>query len=278
VHYIKKIIEKYCIIYMLRKRTISTKAVELPAFVLLKTYKLNKQQRMINLKLTPRLQAIADSIKECEVLADVGTDHAYIPIYLMLNGNITKAIATDINKGPIDIAQRRIKQYKLENKIEVRQGSGFEVLKPKEADTIVIAGMGGMLITEIIEQRKDIAKAAKVLVMQPMLDSGKLRRYLMENGFEIFEEELAKEDSKIYEIIWAQYTGKTQAVTNLMDIGAKIIEKKHPLALGLIDKKVSELNNILEKIGNAESEISQKRMQDCKELLSYYNEVKKWVQ
>ena len=81
---------------------------------------------MINLKLTPRLQAIADSINEYEVLADIGTDHAFLPIYLMLNGKITKAIATDINKGPIDIAEERIKKYKLEDKIETRQGNGID--------------------------------------------------------------------------------------------------------------------------------------------------------
>lgn len=230
------------------------------------------------MKLTPRLQAIADSINKYTVLADIGTDHAYLPIYLMLNGKITKAIATDINKGPIDIAQERIKKYKLEDKIETRQGSGLNVLESHEADIIVIAGMGGMLIAEIIEQSKAIATAARVLVMQPMLDSGKLRIYLMQNGFEIFEEELAKENRKIYEIIWARYTGKSVEATSMMDIGPIIIEKKHLLAKDLIDKKVTELNNIIQKLGTTETELSQKRFQECIELLNYYNEVRQWVQ
>jgi tRNA (adenine22-N1)-methyltransferase len=233
---------------------------------------------MINLKLTPRLQAIADSINQYEILADIGTDHAYLPIYLMLNEKIKKAIATDINKGPIDIAQERIRKYKLEDKIETRQGSGLTVLEPQEADAIVIAGMGGMLIADIIEQSKDVAVAAKVLVMQPMLDSGKLRTFLVQNGFEIFEEELAKEDKKVYEIIWARYTGKSVEVTSMMDIGPIIIEKKHLLANDLIDKKIEELNSIIEKLGATETELSQKRFQECKALLDYYNEVKQWVQ
>jgi len=229
------------------------------------------------LKLTPRLQAIADGINNCEVLVDVGTDHANLPIYLILKGKAAKAIASDINKGPIEIARKRIKQYKLESKIEARQGSGLTVLKPQEADTIVIAGMGGMLISEIIEQSKEVAEAAKVLIMQPMLDSGKLRRYLMENGYDIFEEELAKEGKKIYEIIWAKFTGEKQVISSLMDIGHKILEKKHPLALELIDKKVTELQNIIQKLGEPETEMGQRRMQECKELLNYYNEVKQWV-
>lgn len=238
----------------------------------------NKAQRMIDLRLTPRLQAIADSINQYDTLADIGTDHAYLPIYLMLNEKIKCAIATDINKGPIEIAQNRIKQYKLEEKIETRQGSGLTVLKPGEADVIVVAGMGGMLISEIIEQSKTVAESAKTIVMQPMLDSGKLRRYLISNGYEIFEEELAKEDRKIYEIIWARYTGKVIETDSLMDIGPIIIEKKHLLARDLIDKKVTELNNILEKLDKIETEASQKRLQECRELLSYYNEVKQWVQ
>lgn len=230
------------------------------------------------MNLTPRLQAIADSINEFEVLADIGTDHAFLPIYLMENGKITKAIATDINKGPIDIAQERIKKYKFEDKIETRQGNGMTVIEPNEADAIVIAGMGGMLITEIIEQSKSVAMAAKMLVLQPMLDSGKLRRYLLQSGFEIFEEELAKEDRKIYEIIWARYTGEMVETTSMLDIGPIIIEKKHLLAKDLIDKKVAELNNIIEKLGLVESELSQKRFQECKEQLDYYNEVREWVQ
>lgn len=239
---------------------------------------LNKLQRMINLKLTPRLQAIADGINESKVLADVGTDHAYLPIYLMQQGKISKAIATDINKGPIEIAQRRIKQYMLEGKIETRQGSGLMVLKPQEADTIVIAGMGGMLISEILEQSKAVAEAAQIIVMQPMLDSGRLRSYLIENGFEIVDEQLAKEESKIYEILWAKYTGNIQKAASLMDIGPIIIEKKHPLAVEFIDKKMTELKNILQKLGVGETETSQKRVQECQELLNYYNEVKQWVQ
>jgi tRNA (adenine22-N1)-methyltransferase len=232
---------------------------------------------MINLKLTPRLQAIADSINEYEVLADIGTDHAFLPIYLMENGKIAKAIATDINKGPIDIAEERIRKYKFEDKIETRQGSGLTVIEPHEADVIVIAGMGGMLIAEIIEQSKFVAMAAKILVMQPMQDSGKLRKYLLQSGFEISEEELAKEDRKIYEIIWARYTGEVMEVPNMMDIGPIIIEKKHLLARDLIDKKVGELNSIIEKLGLVETELSQKRFQECKEELDYYNEVREWV-
>lgn len=226
------------------------------------------------MKLTPRLQIIADSINHCDTLADIGTDHAYLPIYLVKKGKIKQAIAGDINKGPIDIARGRIQANRLEEKIQARQGNGLTVLEPQEADTIVIAGMGGMLIAEIIEQSRPVAEAAKQLILQPMLDSGKLRSYLLEQGFEIFDEELAKEDRKLYEILWVRYTGQPEKAEGSLTIGPKIIEKRHPLALELIAKKEHELQVILEKLKNTETEHSQERIQECKSLLEYYNEVR----
>ena len=214
------------------------------------------------MKLTPRLQIIADSIKECGTLADIGTDHAYLPIYLVKKGGIKEAIAADINKGPIEIAQGRIRANMLADKIQTRQGNGLQVLQPHEAEVIVIAGMGGMLIAEILEQSKAVAQSAKQLVLQPMLDAGKLRRYLLEQGYEIFDEELAKEDRKIYEILWVRYIGRAVESKGFLEIGPKLLEKKHPLVLTLIEKKERELHAIKEKLDGADSEYSQKRLQE----------------
>ena len=227
------------------------------------------------MKLTPRLQIIADSIMDCDTLADIGTDHAYLPIYLAKKGKIKRAIAGDINKGPIEIARGRIGANRLEERIEARQGDGLAVLQPEEADVIVIAGMGGMLISEIIEQSRPVAESAKQLILQPMMDSGKLRCYLAEQGFEVFDEELAKEDRKLYEILWTRYTGTPKPVEGPMAIGPKIIEKNHPLALAFIEKKERELHAILDKLKNTETESSQERIQECRSLLEYYKEVRK---
>lgn len=230
------------------------------------------------MKLTPRLQAIANSIKDCKTLADIGTDHAYLPIYLAQKGVLEHAIATDINKGPIENAQGRIRAYRQENRIETRLGSGLKILKPGEADIIVIAGMGGMLITEIFEDSMEVAKSAEMLILQPMLDSEKLRKYLLSKGFEILDEELAQEEHKIYEILWVKYTGNIQPIDEFLEIGPKIIEKKHPLALALIEKKVKELTSVIDKLETMESEGSRKKLQECKALMNYYNEVRQWVQ
>jgi tRNA (adenine22-N1)-methyltransferase len=232
---------------------------------------------MIYLKLSPRLQKIADSIYNCDTLADIGTDHAYLPIYLVRKEAIKHAIASDINKGPIDIAESRIKANKLEAKIETRLGSGLTVLNENQADVIVIAGMGGMLIVDIISARIEVARSADMLVLQPMLDSGKLRAFLMDNGFEIFDEELAKEERKLYEILWVRKTEKLQEKPKFLDIGSILIEKKHPLLKEFIDKKIFELQNVIKKLEEADTEGSQRRLEECTELLKHYNEVRQWV-
>lgn len=230
------------------------------------------------MKLSPRLQTIADCIRSRTTMADIGTDHAYLPIYMVRSGLMRRAIASDINKGPIEIAQNRIRQYKLETQIEARLGSGLMVLSPQETDAIVIAGMGGMLIADIIEQSRAVAEAAQELILQPMLDAEKLRSYLINNGFEIYDEELAKEDRRVYEIICARYTGCPHHHEGILVIGRKIIEKKHPLAAELIERKIKEQQDIIDKLTNKESEAGQRRLMECQERIDYFNEVKKWLQ
>ncbi|MDF2522162.1 MAG: SAM-dependent methyltransferase [Clostridia bacterium] len=229
------------------------------------------------MKLSPRLQKIADSIKNRETLADIGTDHAYLPIYLIRKGSVRNAIATDVNRGPIEIAQGRIKANRMEEKIETRLGSGLSVLEPKEADIIVIAGMGGMLIADILEADMEVSKSAESIVLQPMLDSAKLRAYLLKKGFEITDEELVKEEAKLYEVLWVRYLGIPQPAPQFLEIGPKLIEKKHPLLGELLQKKTRELQNVIDKLQEVETEAGQRKLNECLELQKYYNEVKQWV-
>ncbi|NJD04175.1 MAG: SAM-dependent methyltransferase, partial [Ruminiclostridium sp.] len=148
-----------------------------------------------------RLGAIAEKIPQCGTLADVGTDHAYIPIFAVKNSMCRKAIAADVKSGPVGIAARNIKRYGYEKRIETRLGYGLEPITEAESDVIVIAGMGGILIREIIEKSIEKAQIARVLILQPMNMAEVLRKWLNENGFEIFDETLAEESDKIYNIL-----------------------------------------------------------------------------
>lgn len=147
--------------------------------------------------MTPRLYAIASMVPQGAFFADVGTDHAYLPIYLTENNLISHAVAADINRGPLLRAKGNIKKYNLEEKIDTCLSDGFEELDGNSFDTASIAGMGGILIARILEK----APRGKLYILQPMRDAHFLRAYLSSNGFELVDEKLAKEGNKIYTVI-----------------------------------------------------------------------------
>lgn len=148
--------------------------------------------------LTPRLQIIIDNIKSNKI-ADIGTDHAYIPIELSKTGKYV--IATDISKGPLRSAAKNIGDNN--KNIELRLGAGLEPLKSGEAEEIIIAGMGGEMIQSIISDSLQIAQASRLL-LQPMKGQAELRKFLLTNNFVIEKEALASEGSKIYNLIIAR--------------------------------------------------------------------------
>ena len=150
--------------------------------------------------LSERLQKIADCIST-ETLADIGTDHGYIPIYCVKNDKCVRAIACDINEGPLKSACENISTNGLSEKIETRLSNGLDALLPNEADTIVIAGMGGFLIRDILINGEDKVGDNTVLILQPMVAAAELREFLCANGYDIFKEILAREDAKFYNIL-----------------------------------------------------------------------------
>jgi len=196
-----------------------------------------------------RLALIASKVPKCSCVCDVGTDHAYIPIYLIKNDICSRAIASDLTPGPIETAKRNIEFFGLNSDIETRVGYGLSTLKKNEADVIVIAGMGGVLIAEILEKDIDKAKSASALVIQPMNAIEVTRKWLYDNGFEIFDEELVREGRKIYNVIVAKWTGHTRKVAEVYYYIGEMLEKKRdPLLKEYIIRKANTLKNILEEI------------------------------
>ena len=151
--------------------------------------------------LTERLTVVKNLIENSETTVDVGTDHGYVPICLIEEKRAKKVIAADINEGPLKNAEKNVKLNGLSDKIELRLGSGLVPIKEGEADSLIIAGMGGILISEILEEGKSKAKKLKNIVLQPMNSQEDLRRYLADNGYRIIEEKLAKEGRKMYNIL-----------------------------------------------------------------------------
>jgi len=156
--------------------------------------------------LSKRLRAILDLIKNCHTLADIGADHGYLPIEACRLDICQKAIACDINKAPLEVANANIHDTGLSDRIETRLGDGLNPLNNDEADCIVISGMGGLRIWNILDNGENKAKFASKLILQPQHDLEVLRRRLHSTGYKIHDEKLVLEDSHFYVILVASYT------------------------------------------------------------------------
>lgn len=220
----------------------------------------------MNLILKGRLKLIADKVPECNVVADIGTDHAYLPVYLIQNGICKKAIASDVRTGPVQVAKRNIGRYKMDDKVETRMGSGLSTIEEGEADTVIIAGMGGTLLAELLD--KDAQKTYKVqaLVLQPMNDLDVVRKWLYDHGFDIYDEELAAEGPKIYCVITAKYDGRKKEYGSFqLHVGQRLLERRDPLLLDYCRMKVRQTDRVLKQL---------EAMEDNRRLQEYYSELK----
>lgn len=229
------------------------------------------------MKLTDRLLKIADLVTKGKKIADIGTDHGYIPVYLLNKGHVDFAILADVNKGPLENARSEVRHNNLTDKVDLRLGSGIEVLNENEVDEVIIAGMGGILISELIEAKKSVAHNLDKLILQPMQAQDELRKYLLNNGYEILDEVLVKEDFRIYEIIVAKYTSKNTVVDDEIyyEAGKKLIENKDPLLNEFIDKKIFMYNSILKKLEGKTGEEIEKKIKISTEKISKLESLKK---
>ena len=243
-------------------------------------YAENKIQEDDDLNLGNRLQCIADQIDKEARVADIGTDHAYIPVYLVKEGISQFVIASDVNKGPLEKAKKHISQNGLGDSIQTRLGGGLSVLDDAEVDEVIIAGMGGVLISQIIEDDFGKASGVNKLVLQPMQASHELRKYLFENGFEIQKECLAKEDEKMYEIIIASYAGDSDKRKDIIDgvyfeIGKRLLETDDKdLLVEFLDKKIKKYEGIISNLEGNKTIKAALRFDFCSDRLKKIREIR----
>ena len=209
-------------------------------------------------ELSKRLYAIASLVDRGAIVADIGTDHGYLPIYLLEQGICQKAIAMDIRLGPLERARTHIKEHNLSEYIETRLSNGMKELRENEADTVVLAGMGGRLMLDILEAKKENPLLFYAYIMQPQSEVPLVRKCLQDKGYEIRAEKMVEEGGKYYPIIKAKKRQMNWEREIDFQYGKFLLEEKDPVLYTYLQKqreKVREIERKIKKRGQGSEEI-----------------------
>ena len=203
--------------------------------------------------LSKRLQAVADMVTPGYVVADVGTDHGYVPIYLVKNNIAPKAYAMDINEGPLQKAKQNIKKEGLEKEIDTILSDGMKGLKPDTAESVIIAGMGGELIVRILKESK-VNDTLSEMVLSPHRDVDLVRTYIIESGWHIERETMTIDAGKYYNVmkIMPGEESKKYNKTELM-YGRHLLQEKNPILKEYLQKEYNKFKRIHEKMKQNQS-------------------------
>ncbi|AZP92945.1 tRNA (adenine(22)-N(1))-methyltransferase TrmK [Enterococcus mundtii] len=229
---------------------------------------------MNHTELSKRLETVGRFVPEAARLADIGSDHAYLPVALMLKGKIDFAVAGEVVKGPYESAKRQVMKNGLSERIEVRLANGLDAIeKHDQISAITIAGMGGSLIRDILESGRQNQRLSgeERLILQPNIGEKTLRMWLKENNYQIIAEEIIEENKKIYEIIVAEK--KEQPIDysekELM-FGPFLLEEKNATFSAKWQRELKQREVILEQLKNASE---QNRYETIQQEVEWIKEV-----
>ena len=219
------------------------------------------------MELSKRLQAVADLVSEGLVVADVGTDHGYIPIYLIETEKSSKAFAMDVNKGPLLRAKEHIAEHGLEACIETKLSDGVRALQKGECECVVVAGMGGALTIKIMEEGKDIFRSLKEFVLQPQSELQKVRAYLYQNAYSVVEENMVLDDGKFYPM-FRVINGQSQEYDAIeLCYGKLLLEQKNTVLKTFLEKEKAVKELILSNLEQSFGEHIETRKKEIQEEL-----------
>lgn len=237
------------------------------------------------MKLSKRLAMVAGMITKGHIVCDIGTDHGYIPIFMVQNDFSPCAYACDVNEGPLAIATQNIAANNLEDRISCILSDGLKEVADKIDSTnlsIVIAGMGGLLIKRILADDISFAKASGELILSPHSEIVEVRHFLLDNGFLISDEDMVLEDGKFYTVIKATTKAYSDEKTNVEEysaidymFGKKLLDSCNPVLYQFILKELDTAKKIIENLTENGKEGSSKRIEEISQKVEYLNEAKK---
>lgn len=225
----------------------------------------NIPKRMYSIDIPKRMYNIIEEI-QYKTIADIGTDHGYIPIYACILGMAERAIACDIRSGPLTVAKKNIAAHNLANKIQTRQGNGLAPLSPKEVESIIITGMGGDSIINILSNGKDVVLNLKQMVLSPQSNVPKVRRFLHNTGWKIVNEKFVYATSKFYCIITAANGGEPRYTETEYVLGKILLQKKEPDFSNYVKQQIKTYEKI-------EAKATGQRLKEVEKLLEMYKGV-----
>ncbi|WP_213586503.1 tRNA (adenine(22)-N(1))-methyltransferase TrmK [Paenibacillus sp. J2TS4] len=246
--------------------------------------------------LSRRLQQIADLVPKGSRLADIGSDHALLPVYLAQRGIIRSAIAGELNPGPFAAAAKQVRDAGLSTCIEVRNGDGLAVLREDgEADVVTIAGMGGNLIVHILSEGTGLLGSVSQLILQPNVGEEAVRNWLLDNDWFLQEEFIVEEDGKIYEILSAVRTDHAKSAnralyddrtiqqitlgrTDLLRMGPYLTEQVSPVFVSKWEREIAKLEKITSQLAHSRQEDSEARHREFNDRMNRIKEVLQCLQ
>lgn len=224
------------------------------------------------MKLSKRLTAIASFVHRGSKIADIGTDHGYIPIYLTENGTAASALAMDVRTGPLERAKSHVREHGLEDKICLRLSDGLLKLSPGEADTVIIAGMGGGLSIHILEEGRHMWESVRHWILSPQSDIEAVRRFLAENGFLIEREAMVKDEGKYYTVMDVCRGEMRYEKDCEYRYGRCLIRERDPVLAEFLQKEERALNGIISSLRGQETENAGERLSELTGKLAVIKE------
>ncbi|GAB6990648.1 tRNA (adenine(22)-N(1))-methyltransferase [Paenibacillus pini] len=252
------------------------------------------------MKLSRRLQLILEQVPSGSRIADIGSDHAMLPVAAVESGRAVMAVAGEVNPGPFDAATKQVAAAGLSHSISVRRGDGLQVISPEEVDVITIAGMGGGLITSILDADQDKLKGVSQLVLQPNVGEDILRRWLLEHHWVLISEMIIEEDHKLYEILTAvpegsqsegqltneqlyqeqtwqrEWSGEPPLVISrdlLLQMGPLLLADPDPVLFEKWEGEITKLEGILASLSSSKLSSAEMKAQDIRKQIKLIQEV-----